>query len=182
MTSRAAAPLAHGLTLVELLVLVAIVAILAGLGMPHFGTAIARQRARNAGDELATALQLARFEALRRGGQVVLRKAEVPGCSAPSVRDWSCGWTVFADLDGDGRFGPGDELIQAWPPLQGVQATTNAPAPPDALAVNRWGRFPGLGIFRFSLTPTIRSAAAATELLCVSAGGRLQRLRGTGEC
>ncbi|MDM0012063.1 GspH/FimT family protein [Variovorax sp. J22P168] len=182
MTSRAAAPLAHGLVLVELLVVAAIVAILAGLASPHFSSAIVRQRVRNAGDDLAAALHLARAEALRRGSQVVLRKTEVPGCPAPSARDWSCGWAVFADFDEDGRFGPGDELIQAWPPLRSVLATTNAPAPSDALAVNRWGRFPGLGAFRFTLTPSNQSRVDATEVLCMSAGGRVHRTRGTGEC
>ena len=168
-----------GFTLVEVLVVLAIVAILAGLGIPGFARTLERYRLRAAEEGLRSALYAARSEAIRRGGGVTLRRASGAGCTPAGDQDWSCGWTVFADTDGNGRHDPGEALIQAWPAPQGIQATVSVASPSTYLNLNRTGRFHNLGAFRFTLRPRGSTDDSAARVLCMSSAGRLQTLQGT---
>ena len=171
-----------GLTLVEVLVVLAIVAILAGLAMPGFGRTLEQYRLRDAEEALRSALYAARSEAIRRGGGVTLRRASGGGCMPASDQDWSCGWAVFADTDGNGRNDPGEALIQAWTAPRGVQATVSVASPSTYLNLNRTGRFHNLGAFRFTLRPEGSIDETAARVLCMSSAGRLQVLQGTDKC
>lgn len=59
----------HGLTLVEVLVAIAIAAVMMGLAAPSFVQALARTRLEGAATTLAMDIQFARSEAIRRGGK-----------------------------------------------------------------------------------------------------------------
>lgn len=61
-----------GFTLVELLITVAIVALLASLAIPSFAPAIQKQRLKNAAQELQGQLYLAKAEAIKTGQRVYL--------------------------------------------------------------------------------------------------------------
>ena len=62
----------QGLTLMELLVMLAIIAVLGTLAAPSFSAFIARGRVSGAAEALAQDLNLARSESLRRNGDVTL--------------------------------------------------------------------------------------------------------------
>lgn len=68
---------ARGLTLLETMVALAVLAILAGLAVPSFGGMLARQRLKIAADDLAMDLAELRFESTRRG--VALHLQASPG-------------------------------------------------------------------------------------------------------
>lgn len=74
-----------GFTLIEAMVVVVILAILAGLATPSFRGIIASQRVRNAASDLLSDMMLARSEAIRRNTPVTISAV---GSS------WSNGWTV----------------------------------------------------------------------------------------
>jgi type IV fimbrial biogenesis protein FimT len=57
----------RGLTLIELMIAIAVVAVLMSLAVPSFGSALQRQRLKGAAQVLATDLAEARFESARRG-------------------------------------------------------------------------------------------------------------------
>lgn len=57
----------HGLTLLEMMVAVAIVAVLASLAVPGFGATLSRLHLKSAAERVAADLAEARFEATRRG-------------------------------------------------------------------------------------------------------------------
>lgn len=63
---------ARGVTLVELMVAVALFAILLTVAVPSFGNLISRMRLEGATQNLATDLQYARFEAIQRRTAVTL--------------------------------------------------------------------------------------------------------------
>ena len=79
-----------GFTLVELMITIAIAAILLGVAVPSFTNLISSNRLSTQANELITALNLARSEAVKRGQQVVIRKTGA---------EWENGWQLFVDID-----------------------------------------------------------------------------------
>jgi type IV fimbrial biogenesis protein FimT len=184
MASAPASALAFGsgFTVIELLVMLAIAAVLAGVAAPGLGAMVDRQRLRRACEDMSDAIYFARREALRRGGNVTLHKGASEGCSAREATDWSCGWFVFDDADGNGELGPGEAVLQTWPPAKGVEVKMNVVGSSPFLPLSRWGRFGNNLGFSVRLRPAGSSANAAALMLCMSSGGRLRTLQGTDQC
>ncbi|HEY6132487.1 MAG TPA: GspH/FimT family pseudopilin [Rubrivivax sp.] len=67
-----------GLTLIELMTMLGIVAVLAALSLPSFGAQIARHRLKTAAETLAADVAEARFEAARRGSTLHLNYSQGP--------------------------------------------------------------------------------------------------------
>lgn len=90
----------RGLTLLELMVTVAIVAILGALATPSFKTMIQANRTRTVASELMGMLNLARSEAARRSQPVsVCRSSDGSSCSSTGT-GWDSGWIAFVNEDG----------------------------------------------------------------------------------
>jgi type IV fimbrial biogenesis protein FimT len=86
---------AAGFTLLELLIALAIAAVVAAIGVPTLGAYVAEQRLQSRADALLRSLERARSEAVRRGTRVDL----CPGTAACAggALPWEGGWTIFAD-------------------------------------------------------------------------------------
>lgn len=87
---RRAVP-AGGFTLVESMVVVAIVAVLGAVGVPSFRDLLLNQRLATATQAFVAALNLARTESIRRSQSVQVNALE--------GNDWSGGWAVRAGTD-----------------------------------------------------------------------------------
>jgi type IV fimbrial biogenesis protein FimT len=101
---------ARGVGLLELVVVLAIAAILAGLAAPGLGSLLARRALVQGAGDLYDSINFARSQALARGARVVLA---APAGSADLAR----GWTVFVDADGDGHLGAAETVLQQHPAL-----------------------------------------------------------------
>lgn len=93
---------ALGFTLVELLVTLAVCAILIGAALPAFSAIVAGNEVTVARDELLRALNLARHSA-------IMRNVPSAACPIDGTREcdteqrWELGWIVFTDPNQDGR-------------------------------------------------------------------------------
>jgi type IV fimbrial biogenesis protein FimT len=85
-----------GFTLLELLITVAVGAIVLGLGVPMMGSLLAANRVAGQVNALRGALALTRSEAIRRNTQVVLCKS-ADGKHCGRKQAWSRGWMVYVD-------------------------------------------------------------------------------------
>lgn len=93
-----------GVTLIELLVTLAIIAVVTMIGAPSFNGAVRSTRLATSVNEFVTGLSLARSEAIKRNQRVVIRKNE--NCAKQPNCQWEDGWVVFMDTDGDNKPSP----------------------------------------------------------------------------
>jgi type IV fimbrial biogenesis protein FimT len=104
----------YGYTLLELVVTMVVLIVLTLIAAPTFDGWQARQRMNAALHALQQDLLTARSQAIALGANVVACPGDVvSGCSVNS--DWSRGWLVFLDMDGDRDFGDGETLIRSTP-------------------------------------------------------------------
>jgi type IV fimbrial biogenesis protein FimT len=104
---------ARGFSLIELIVVMAIAAVLLGIGVPNLSQYIVSSRLSGASNEFFTALNVARSEAVRRGVQVTLMTN-----AAANSRDWTSGWTMFVDSNRDGTLNAGEEVLRVGTALE----------------------------------------------------------------
>ena len=108
-----------GVTLIELMISIAVLAILLSIAVPNFRTAIQNNRVATQGNELITAFQLARAEALKRRAPVFIC-ASANGTTCGGA--WNAGWIVAEDAGQPGttNFVPADDgIVRVWTGLQG---------------------------------------------------------------
>lgn len=90
-----AASLAGGFTLVELLIVLAVMAILAAIAVPAFDNYILKSRLSTYASGFFASTQLARSEALKRNLPVTLCKSS-NGSSCATTGGWEQGWIVLS--------------------------------------------------------------------------------------
>lgn len=82
----------HGFTLIEAMVVVAIVAIIGAIAAPSFRDLLRNNRLSAASSTLQVSLSLARSEAAKRGSD-----SRVTVAANGTAGQWDNGWTVFVD-------------------------------------------------------------------------------------
>lgn len=112
-------------TVLELLITLAIAAILLVVGVPSFQQFTWRQHVQAAVGNLHSDLLLARSEALYRNTSVVACPGDTAaGCSGSS--DWSDGWIVFADLNDDRQRQPDEAVLRRGQVFEQLAVAGNA--------------------------------------------------------
>ncbi|HZF98644.1 MAG TPA: GspH/FimT family pseudopilin [Pseudoxanthomonas sp.] len=114
-----------GFTLLELMVIIAILAILITLALPSFQSTLRSNRVATTSNELLASLSLARSEGIRstRGGGV---------CTSPDGAtcggSWNDGWLVWTESNGNGIFDGVDTVARfsAGRPQLQLTGTGNA--------------------------------------------------------
>ncbi len=109
---------AHGWTLIELMTVLAIVALVTGFTVSGLSAATQATHANAAASKLLTSLTTARSRAASAGMEVVLCPSN-DGRTCSGDYHWEGGWIAFADLDRDGDHGNDEPILQhqaALPP------------------------------------------------------------------
>lgn len=122
-----------GVSLPEISVALALVSLLLGMAVPELVDLVRDTRLVSGGNSLIADLHLARSTAIQRNRSVVLCRSEDQQTCARSPRaraDWSMGWIVFVNRDGDDRRDPGEPLLRV---SRGV-------GPGVSLFFNQWWR------------------------------------------
>lgn len=112
------APKARGFTMIELLMTIAIAAILLTVAVPSFRDFLLNSRMTTQTNEFVLALAYAKSEAVKRGVTVtVCSRANDTTCAAST--SWDNGWLVFVDNDGSGAINGADLVLQTRAGLEG---------------------------------------------------------------
>jgi type IV fimbrial biogenesis protein FimT len=149
---------ANGFTLVELMVTVAIVAILLAIALPSFQGSFRSNRVATATNELLASLSLARSEAIRNTrGAAVCASTNGTACGG----GWNDGWLVWRDNDGDGAIDAGEPIVRYTQAKQALTLTGTA----TVLAFDSRGRTVG-----GQQTLGIRPSDVTTPARCITIG------------
>lgn len=139
--------LASGFTIVELMIVLAIAAILFGVAVPNMRTFILNSRLTTHTNDLIADLNLARSEATKRSQRVVMCKSADPRAATPACTTagtWATGRIIFVDAgvgtppvyNNSFNTADGDVLIRLRDPLDSEGNTLTATQTPTAAAIN----------------------------------------------
>jgi type IV fimbrial biogenesis protein FimT len=131
-----------GFTLLELMIVLAIGALIMSMAVPSFRNSINNQRLVTATNELVMSFTLAKSEAIKRVVYVTVCKSSDGATCSGNTASWNEGWIVFANATTSnlGSFDVGDELIRVHSAL------------PDTLDISAIGNVAGFVSFRPSGT------------------------------
>lgn len=116
-----------GFSLVELLVSMAVLAMLMTVALPAYTAMLTNHRLATQANSFLNALHLARSEAIKRNVRVALCKSST-GEHCADAGGWQQGWIVFEDANNNGLRDEAETLIMRAPPLKaGFVMTGNSP-------------------------------------------------------
>jgi type IV fimbrial biogenesis protein FimT len=156
-----------GFTLVEFMVVVAVIAVLVTYAIPSFTDLITRSRIVASINHFVAGNTFARSEAISRKVNV--------GIAPATGTDWATGWVVFIDSNFDNVFNAGEVTLARGDPLpEGLTVTDNAGAPGSALVYVPGGtlRFNGAALGQRRLDMELKNQK---RVLCVAATGSIRQ-------
>jgi type IV fimbrial biogenesis protein FimT len=121
-------PRAAGFTIIELMFVVALIAVLLGIGAPAMTTMVANNRISTVASDLLTDFTFARATAISRSQRVgICASNDQATCNGSS---WQQGWMIYVDANSNGDFDVATETIvrvhDALP--SGLTVTATPPA------------------------------------------------------
>lgn len=170
-----------GFTLTELMVVVAILAVLLAIGLPSFNDTFQRNRVATMSNEVIGALSLARSEAIRttRGGGM----CPTTNGTACAGTSWNGGWLVWANQGTvDTTFDTGDLMtrrIDARPAMTMTVVATGTTTALGSITFDARGRVTAPATI--TLTPvSCRTGRPLVRTLTINASGQVTTA--TGNC
>lgn len=165
----------HGLTLVELMTTLAILTLVSTFGMTAFADAISRNRVHTTLHLVSADLAMARSTAIMRRDQVVACPGDaLSGCRADA--DWSRGWIVFTDSDGDRQPDSQHDLLRVSNPPSGASGSIRLASTRAFVRYQRDGRSAGS-----NLTINVCSKQTLSGQVIVNNLGRVRSVRPSTE-
>jgi type IV fimbrial biogenesis protein FimT len=170
-----------GFTMLELVIVIAIVGVLIALGVPSFKYVTTANRIASEVNGLMGDMQFARAEAIKEGQTVVVCVSS-NGTSCTNS-PWNNGWIVCSDPANDSSCDAGVPIYRVQKPFTSTD-TFVAGGNTDVLTFNRDGFAVGLaGAVTIALHNAPVAVTAYTRCLAISAVGTLVvQASGTGAC
>lgn len=178
----------RGFTLIELMVTIAILAILIGIAIPSFQEMIQANRLQSASAEFQSALAMARTEAIKRGGDA---RVTVLANTVGTTTAWNNGYTVFvnrssaattAGLAAEATAAAArNEVLLTTPALDSSVNFTETSGPLLYITYNGMGRsvnssnaFLAVG---YQFTGAAAAVASTSRCLMLNSMGRMRSVR-----
>lgn len=160
----------------ELVVTIALLAILTTLAIPSFSEMLRQWRRDSATRELTTSLQLARSEAIKTSRQIVICPS-TNGTACAAGTEWSTGWMVFVD---DGAGTSANANNQVYDPNERILKMVSAQVGVATLTGVQRLQFLPNGLMRtgananvtFTVTPSGATSSTMVDRITVSPVGR----------
>lgn len=117
-----------GFTLLEVMLTLSILAIAMAIAFPSFSSMLTTQKIKSKRDELMSAFQYARTEAVAQNRPVSICASTNPWDSSPtcsSSTDWATGWIVFYDSSTNTTPIPGT-ILRSYPKADGINVNYNS--------------------------------------------------------
>jgi type IV fimbrial biogenesis protein FimT len=134
-----------GFNLIELMVVVAIGAVLTGIGVSSYRYVTYSNRVSTEVNSLLGDLMLARSEAIKQGVNVYVCPTSTTGTLACSGQNsWQGGWMVFSDVDGSNSYNTGDVLVRVQKAFTPATDTFTSDSGVTQVEFNREGFAVGL--------------------------------------
>ena len=174
----------RGFFIVELLVALAVIAVLVTLALPAMQTLVRTHRVRTVAKDLAMEISWAQAEAVRRGSALAMRFRAPPDCdAAPEARARHCGWDVFVDTNGDGEFQADETLLRSYVSPSDLSLRPDAnPVYLDAAGnIRNKGGIGAVGLHVETALIAARPDDPSNHVVCLNAGGRV-RVSGGLKC
>jgi len=170
-----------GLTLLDLVVSLAIAALLVGLGVPSYRAYIADLELRIRVEALVEAMSFARAEAIKRGVRVNLCPTH-DGAHCAGDGRWEAGWLLFADANHDGDRDDDEDVVRREGPAPtGITVRGNRPVADyvsyTALGQTRMAN----GALQMGTFTVCRAGANAVDVVLAN-GGRVRIDRTRAAC
>jgi type IV fimbrial biogenesis protein FimT len=161
-----------GFTMIELVVTLVIASILLALAISNFRGFVEQGRFTSAANEILTAMNYARAEALQRSRPVSVSMA---------AGGWASGWNAFIDPNRNGVQDPTEVLLRSGNPVDsGVTVT----ATPTFVTFDSNGRRvsnSATPFLSFSFFKT-NAATAMRRTVCITQNGRANTVKGSATC
>lgn len=158
----------RGFTLFELIITLAVIAILTAAGLPSLSSQLHSSRLKTSTQMLFESVQLARTKAVYSNKRVTIR----------NLGGWENGWEIFVDSNDDGKRNDGETLLQTQDPLVDVKIFANGPLRDYISFISngqgrKAGRHNGGSLQMGSMILCPKTAGSGLKLI-LSSGGRMR--------
>ncbi|HYR33377.1 MAG TPA: GspH/FimT family pseudopilin [Burkholderiales bacterium] len=162
---------AKGFTLVEILMVIALLGVMLVAGMPSFQAFITKTRISGATNEFLGDLSYARSEAATRQVEVAIcTSADQATCA--SGGNWANGRIIFVDTNADGAVSVGETVLRVSQPMTGTTVTVSGFGATDILRFRPFGGLRPATAGSFRLCPPAPAAGGEGRQLAVATTGR----------
>jgi type IV fimbrial biogenesis protein FimT len=164
-------PRSRGFTLIEMLMTMAIAAILLTIGIPSFRYVTNSNRIAGELNGLLGDLQFARAEAIKEGRTVTVCVSN-DGANCANFTTWQSGWIVFSDPANVGVVDAGETILRVQAPFSSSD-TFNASNNVAAITFNREGYAIGIANGTLLSLHESTNTSAWTRCLLINLSGQM---------
>jgi type IV fimbrial biogenesis protein FimT len=162
----------RGLTLLELMLVLAMTAVLAAMAVPSFRSLMVKRAVGLAAQSLVDDLRYARSEAIKRGGPITVCQSSSGSACNPGG-SWAEGWIVFVDRGAKGMVDAGDEVLRVQPRPAAVESIASRSPGNDKASFTYQSTGAATPASQtFIVTPAGPVAVDSVRLVCISSQGR----------
>lgn len=167
----------------ELLVVVAITGVVAKYAIPGMRHMVQRSAISANVNTFMANVRLARAEAIKRGGRVVMCRSSNPESSSPSCgtgsTGWTSGWVVFYDTNNNSAWDSGEKILLVQSPITEIDAIQETGTGSTKLNFTSTGRLSNLSTATTLKFGGNNFLTNEQRTVCVSLGGYV-RVAGDG--